>query len=284
MNNDAFYSWCKSWQAGISSSLVMGIINVTPDSFSDGGQFLTIDSALKHAEALITAGADLLDIGGESTRPFATPVLMNEELARVIPVIEAIRERFDIALSIDTYKPEVMEAAIAAGAAVINDIMALRAPGALSTAARLNVPVCLMHMHGVPGTMQKDPQYPKPIEEIVTDFFSERIEACLNAGIARHRVMIDPGFGFGKQDEHNLRLTRALHDWVVRYKLPVWFGCSRKNTLGAILQKSINDRMPGGLGLAVYAKLQGVAVIRTHDVAETRDALKMVHAVEHAMA
>ena len=282
MNSAAFLTWCESWPAAHVLPLVVGVLNVTPDSFSDGGRFVALDVALDKATALIAAGADVIDIGGESTRPGATPVGIEEELARVIPVIKGIRARHDVALSIDTYKPDVMRAAVAAGADVINDIMALSAPGALATAVELDVPVCLMHMQGNPQTMQSLPHYATSIEQSVSDFFLARVNACVAAGLARERLMLDPGFGFGKSDAHNLRLTRLLQTLVATHARPMWFGCSRKNTLGTLLNRPIEQRMSAGLALAVFAQLQGVAVIRTHDVAETRDALNIVHAVMQA--
>jgi dihydropteroate synthase len=283
VNPKAFFEWRASWSIQ-SPPLVIGVLNITADSFSDGGQYLAVDDALQHAEALIAAGADVLDIGGESSRPFATPISVDEELARVIPVIEALCARHAMALSIDTYKPQVMAAAVAAGACIINDITALQTPGALATVAGLDAAVCLMHMQGTPQTMQQAPQYERPIEQVISDFFAQRMQACLAAGVSKERVMIDPGFGFGKTDAHNLRLTRQLPELLAAHGVPLWFGCSRKATLGSILQRPVTQRLAGGLGLAVYAMLHGASIIRTHDVAETRDALNIVNAVVHAMA
>ncbi len=282
MDSSAFITWCedffKQQTQNKSLSLVMGILNVTPDSFSDGGCYLKTQDALRHAEALIAAGADVIDIGGESSRPGALPVALDEELRRVIPVIEGIRKYHSIAISIDTYKPDVMRLAVAAGATFINDIYALQAPGALEVVKQLQVPVCLMHMRGSPRNMQDAPVYEQGVVAAIQNFFAERIQACLLAGLSRNYLMLDPGFGFGKTVEDNLRLTNQLALFQM-HQLPLVFGASKKHTIGVLLNKPAAERSVGSLALATYAKLQGANIIRTHDVRATRDALQVVDAV-----
>lgn len=258
--------------------LIMGVLNVTPDSFSDGGQFLDCNHAVAHANRLIVQGVDIIDIGGESSKPGAQCVSIDEELSRVIPVIERIRAISDICISIDTYKADVMKAAVAAGANIINDIKALTGEGALSVAAMLDVPICLMHMHGEPLFMQNKPTYIRNVVDEIDSFFHERIETCSAAGIPRHRLILDPGFGFGKTVQHNLMLVNAL-SMFKQHELPVMLGVSRKSTIGAITNKAIAERLSGGLALAVFAALQGVTIIRTHDVNETKQALDLIDAV-----
>ena len=284
MNSSEFTRWFAQSERVVfppayrRRPLIMGILNVTPDSFSDGGRFLERDKALQHADDMVAQGADLLDIGGESSRPGARPVSIDQELTRVIPVIEAFRARADIALSIDTCKPEVMRAAVVAGASFINDIQALQAPGALAEVSRLKVPVCLMHMQGRPGSMQVSPSYETGVISAIQAFFAERIVACVSAGIPRQHLMLDPGFGFGKTDEQNLLLTKQLLAFQ-SHGLPLLFGASRKSTIGSFLNQNESGRLAGGLGLAVFAALQGVSMIRTHDVDVTQQALRMVDAV-----
>ncbi len=257
---------------------VMGILNVTPDSFSDGGRFLRPVSALEHARRLIGEGADILDIGGESTRPGAEPVPLEEELKRTIPLIESIRGFSDIPVSIDSSKPEVMRAAAEAGADLINDVWALRRPGALEAAADTGLPVCLMHMRGEPGNMQQNPQYDDVVSE-VRDFLLQRAEAAQQAGIPRSRILLDPGFGFGKTLEQNLQLFRAL-DRFKATGYPLLVGISRKSMIGGITGRPVEQRLAGSIAFAVLAAQAGSDVIRVHDVAETRDALAIVQAVE----
>lgn len=256
----------------------MGILNITTDSFSDGGRYLQLDDALRQVERMVREGADIIDIGGESTRPGSLPVSCTEELDRVIPLIERIRSFSDITLSIDTTKPEVMRAAIHAGATLINDVNALRAPLAIETVLQLNVPVCLMHMQGVPNVMQDNPQYDMGVMSAIDVFFSERIEACTAAGIPRHHLILDPGFGFGKTHTHNLILTQHLSSFK-SYGLPLLLGASRKSTIGSLLNRPVGERVFGSVGLAVYAALKGTNIIRTHDVSATKDAMMMVSAV-----
>ena len=258
--------------------LIMGVLNVTSDSFFDGGRFLSMDRACEHAFHLISQGADIIDIGGESTKPGAIPVPLDLELSRVIPIIEQIRNHSDICISIDTYKPETMEAAIHAGANIINDIYALRQKEALAMAAKLGVPVCLMHMQGHPHNMQQNPQYPNGVMEGLMQFFAERIHACENAGIDRKRLILDPGFGFGKSVKNNLQIIYNLVQ-LKHFNLPLLLGVSRKSTIGAVLEKDVNDRLIGSISMAVYAALNGVGILRTHDVNETSQALQMINAI-----
>ncbi len=258
----------------------MGILNVTPDSFSDGGHFIKVDAALAQAGKMLADGADIIDIGGESTRPGAQTVSVEEELVRVIPIIEALREQSDVFISVDTSKPQVMSAAVAAGADMINDVRALREPGALDAAAALNTPVCLMHMQGEPRSMQQQPHYDDVLTE-VKSFLDSRVIACEQAGIARGQLVIDPGFGFGKTLEHNLALFRRLPD-LQSLGLPVLVGVSRKSMIGAVLDIPVEERMAASVALAGLAVWLGASIIRTHDVRETRDAVKMCHAVVRA--
>jgi dihydropteroate synthase len=256
---------------------VMGILNATPDSFSDGGRWSSRDRALRHALDMIAAGADIIDVGGESTRPGSQDVAAAEELDRVVPVIEAIVAESDVPVSIDTSKPEVMEAAVSAGAAMINDVCALRAEGALETAARSGVPVCLMHMQGRPRDMQADPTYDDVVAEVGA-FLTDRAKVCEAAGIAADRIFIDPGFGFGKTLDHNLELFRGLSE-LCRLGYPVLVGISRKSMLGAITGKPVDQRLAASVAAAVLAARRGAAVVRVHDVAETVDALKIAEAL-----
>lgn len=255
----------------------MGVLNLTPDSFSDGGRYQGRDQALAQAERMAFEGADILDIGGESTRPGALPVSEAEERERVIPVIEAIRSRIDRPLSIDTCKPTVMRAAVAAGAAMINDVCALREPGALHAAAELGVPVCLMHMQGDPRTMQQDPQYRDVVAE-VADFLAQRASAAQAAGIRRENLILDPGFGFGKRIGHNLALLRDLPR-IAALGYPVLVGLSRKSLIGALLGRPVGERLHGSLALAVIAASKGARIIRAHDVGPTVEALRVAQAV-----
>lgn len=267
-------------QLDLTQPCVMGVLNVTPDSFSDGGRFTAIDTALAQARQMIAAGAAIIDIGGESTRPGAEPVDAELELARVIPVIEAIRRESDIPISIDTSKAQVMHEAVQAGADMVNDVYALRAEDAVATVAQLDVPVCLMHMLGEPRTMQSSPVYGDVIEEVKT-FLDERVAACVAAGIRREHIIVDPGFGFGKLPEHNLTLIKHL-DRLQDSGLPILAGVSRKSTIGYILNKEVENRLYGSIALATLAVWQGASIIRAHDVAATLDAIKICQAVKLA--
>jgi len=261
----------------VPAPAVMGILNVTPDSFSDGGRYDTLDVAVRHAESMAEEGAAIIDIGGESTRPGSVGVSEQEELDRVIPVIEAVRSVTSTPISIDTSKARVMREAVAAGAAMINDVCALRDDGALAAAADLAVPVCLMHMLGEPRTMQTAPRYEDVVAE-VREFLEERVRACLDAGIDERLLVLDPGFGFGKTREHNVELLANLRQLRVRGR-PILVGVSRKKTLGDLTQRPVGQRMPASVAGAVIAVLNGADIIRAHDVAATVDALKVAQAV-----
>jgi dihydropteroate synthase len=256
----------------------MGILNVTDDSFSDGGRFLSAEKAFEQACYLIEKGADLIDIGGESSRPSAMSVSLDVELSRVIPVIERLHRHTKVCISIDTYKPEVMQAAVQAGAQMINDIYALRQPGAVEMAAKLAVPVSLMHMKGTPATMQENPVYLSGIMPELQSFFTERIESCLAAGIGMNQLILDPGFGFGKLAKDNLKLVNRLSE-LQQFHLPLLLGCSRKQTIGDILNKKTDERLIGSIAVALYAALQGAGILRVHDVDETRQALAIIEAI-----
>jgi dihydropteroate synthase len=268
---------CAGRSLDLSVPRVMGVLNVTPDSFSDGGRYLAVGRAVAHARAMVAEGAAIIDIGGESSRPGAAPVAAEEELDRVIPVIEALRDAIDVPVSIDTSKPAVMRAAVVAGAGLINDITALQAPGAQETAAELAVPVCLMHMQGTPATMQAAPGYVDVVTEVCA-WLQLRAAACIEAGIARERILLDPGFGFGKTTTHNLLLLQQL-PVLVRQGYPVLVGLSRKSLIGHVLGLPVDKRMPASVALAALAVWQGALLVRSHDVAATREAIEMVHAV-----
>ena len=258
----------------------MGILNVTPDSFSDGGRFDNLNIALRQAATMADGGAAIIDIGGESTRPGAKNVSAQEELDRVIPVVEAVRSVTDVSISVDTSKAEVMRAAVAAGASMVNDVYALRGEGALQAAADLKVPVCLMHMQGEPRTMQQDPQYDDVVADVAA-FLDERVGACVDAGIPEEQLIVDPGFGFGKTHMHNVELLANLRQLRVRDR-PVLVGVSRKSTLGELTQREVHQRMPASVAAAVVAVMNGADIIRAHDVQATVDALKVVRAVRDA--
>lgn len=261
----------------VARPAVMGILNVTPDSFSDGGRYAARDAALTHAEALLRDGAAMLDVGGESTRPGAAEVAEPEELERVIPVIEALRDITDAPVSVDTSKPAVMQHAVAAGAAMINDVRALREDGALAMAASLGVPVCLMHMRGQPRTMQQMPEYDDVTAE-VSAFLAGRREACEAGGIPRSRILLDPGFGFGKDHRHNIELLRNLRQ-LTELGQPLLVGLSRKATLGAVTGRDVNERTAASIAAALIAVMHGALIVRAHDVRETVDALAVWCAV-----
>ena len=255
----------------------MGILNVTPDSFSDGGLFDGPDRALAHAREMVDEGAALIDVGGESTRPGADEVSVGDELQRVIPVIEVLADALAVPISVDTSKPEVMRAAAAAGAGLINDVNALRAPGALEAAAATGLPVCLMHMQGTPRSMQQAPSYGDVVAE-VGQFLADRIQACMEAGIGRDRIIVDPGFGFGKTLEHNLALLGRLEAFQA-LACPILIGVSRKSMFGKLLDRDVDERLPGSLAACVIALGKGASIVRAHDVAETRDAVAVFSAI-----
>ena len=267
---------CGNFHLDLSRPLVMGIINVTPDSFSDGGLHLRHDAALAHAHQLIAEGADILDIGGESTRPGAQPVSVQAELDRVLPIIEGLRGA-PIPISIDTRKHAVMRAAITAGAHMVNDIDALQDAAAMNVVAASNVGVCLMHKQGEPKTMQAQPQYQNVVDE-VNAFLRERIAVAVAAGIQRNRIVIDPGFGFGKTLEHNLTLLRELKK-LTELNVPVLAGLSRKSMLGALTGQDVAQRLPASIAAALIAVQNGASIVRAHDVRATVDALKIWNAV-----
>lgn len=247
---------------------IMGILNVTPDSFSDGAKYQQTAIALRHAEQMVADGANIIDIGGESTRPGASAVSVEEELRRVIPLIKAVKS-MGVAVSVDTSKPEVMLAAAEAGADMLNDVRALGLPGALQAAAKTGLAVCLMHMQGQPNNMQSAPQYANVLQQ-VSDFLQHKIELCVAAGIERHKLCVDPGFGFGKTLEHNLQLLNGLHQ-LKSLGLPLLVGLSRKSMLGQMTGREVGERMPGSIALALIALQQGADIIRVHDVKPTQD-------------
>ena len=264
----------------LERSRVMGILNVTPDSFSDGGRFLSAEAALEQAASMSEQGADIVDVGGESTRPGAGELPVQQELDRILPVIESITARFDVAVSVDTSKPKVMQAAVAAGAVLVNDVFALRREGAMHAAAGLNAAICLMHMQGEPRTMQVRPQYGELPGEVI-DFLGERVRSCRDAGIATNRLLVDPGFGFGKNDRHNLKILANLEQFR-DLQLPILVGLSRKHTLGNLTGKAADQRVAAGVAAAVIAVSNGANIVRTHDVGPTVDALRVVDAVQRS--
>ena len=257
---------CGRFRFSLDKPLVMGVVNVTPDSFSDGGRFEDAESALAHAHSLLEDGADILDIGGESSRPGAAPVSPEEELRRILPVVRQLR---DVPVSVDTRRPEVMRAVLDFGASMINDIEGLSAPGALDAVAKSNCAVCLMHMKGEPGTMQRDPHYDDVVAE-VKSYLDERVNAAKAAGIAADRLVVDPGFGFGKTVEHNLELLRRLKEFS---SFPVLAGLSRKSTLQKLTGRAVGERLAGSLAMALLALQGGAKILRVHDVKETRDVI-----------
>ncbi len=268
---------CPSAILELSSPQVMGILNVTPDSFSDGGKYTQLDHALNQVDQMIADGVSIIDIGGESTRPGAVDVSERDELARVIPVLTAIKQRFDVLVSIDTSKASVMSAAIAAGADIINDVRALQNDGCLAAIANSEIPVCLMHMQGLPRSMQNNPSYDDVVHDIMA-FFQQRIEACVNAGITRERILVDPGFGFGKTLEQNFHLLANMSKFR-KLGLPILVGLSRKSMIGNLLNRDVEQRLVGSVTAAIIAAQQGADIIRVHDVQATVDALKVLKAV-----
>ncbi len=268
---------CGRHTLDLDTPVVMGVLNVTPDSFSDGGRLATLQAAIDHAARMVGEGAAILDVGGESTRPGAAAVSVAEELDRVLPVIEALTGRFPVPVSVDTRNPEVMQQALTAGAAMVNDVGALTAPGALQAVAAGDAAVCLMHMQGEPRTMQQQPQYRDVVAE-VRDFLAARRAACLAAGIGASRVVVDPGFGFGKTLEHNLALLRGLPG-LVRELGPVLVGLSRKSMIGQLTGRAVGERLAGSVALAALAAAAGAKIVRAHDVGPTVDAIRIAVAL-----
>ncbi|GAB1262436.1 dihydropteroate synthase [Aurantivibrio plasticivorans] len=278
---------CADLSLDLSSPQVMGVLNTTPDSFSDGGSYyqgggLDLGLVVERAHKMVEEGATIIDVGGESTRPGAEPVSLDEELRRVVPVVEAIRKSLEVVISVDTSSPPVIKAAAAVGAGVINDVRALQRDGALQAAAETQLPVCLMHMMGEPGTMQNDPRYSDVICS-VREFLAERIAACEAAGISRSKLLVDPGFGFGKTIEHNLDMLRNLGAFA-ELDLPILVGLSRKSMLQHLLGRAVDERLAGSVALALLAAQHGASIIRAHDVAATRDVLTVLRAVEENTA
>jgi dihydropteroate synthase len=269
---------CGKFQLDLVTPRVMGIVNVTPDSFSDGGKFAATNLAIEHALKLAEEGADILDIGGESTRPNATPVSLQEELDRVIPVIEALASQVSIPLSIDTYKPAVMQAAINAGASIVNDVRALQEDGALELVAKYNVGVCLMHMQGTPQTMQDNPHYNDVVNDVKA-FLKARLRASIDAGCRASHILLDPGFGFGKTREHNITLLQNLESFASLGQ-PLLVGLSRKSVLGQVTGNDVDARLYASIAASVIAAQKGVKILRVHDVKATVEALKVVAAIQ----
>ncbi|EBW1656363.1 dihydropteroate synthase, partial [Salmonella enterica subsp. enterica serovar Typhimurium] len=263
-------------ELNLSTPQVMGILNVTPDSFSDGGTHNSLNDAVNHAAKLIADGASIIDIGGESTRPGASDVSIDEELQRVVPVVEAIRQRFDVWISVDTSKAQVMAESANVGASIINDIRSLQEPGALEAAAKTGLPVCIMHMQGDPKTMQQSPHYENVMID-VDHFLRENIQRCVDAGIEKNQIILDPGFGFGKNLAHNYQLLAHLSE-LHHFGLPILAGMSRKSMVGQLLNVPPQERVAGSVACAVIAAMQGAQIIRVHDVKETVDAMKVVQA------
>ncbi len=276
---------CGGRELDLSSPKIMGILNTTPDSFSDGGQHfegarIDLDSVLAKVDAMIAGGAEIIDVGGESTRPGAAPVSLEEEKDRVLPVVAAIKERFNVVVSVDTSSPEVMLEAAGLGAGMINDVRALQRPGALQAAASTDLPVCLMHMQGQPGSMQERPNYSDTVAEVKA-FLGERIEAAEVAGIKKNKLLIDPGYGFGKALGHNLNLLKR-QDELLELGCPILSGLSRKSMIDHLLGRSIDQRLPGSLALAMLAVQHGASIVRVHDVAETHDVLHILEVVNQS--
>jgi dihydropteroate synthase len=273
---------CAGRMLVLDRTRIMGVLNLTPDSFSDGGQWQAKSEGVKHALAMQEAGADIIDVGGESTRPGAQAVSVQQELDRVIPVIESIVPQLSIPVSIDTSKPEVMREAVAAGAGMINDVFALRLEGALQAASELDVPVCLMHMLGDPRVMQDSPEY-DDVVAVVMGFLLERAQICEGNGIASNNILLDPGFGFGKTLRQNIRLFHALPDFVA-HDYPLLVGVSRKAMIGQLTGREVTERVAGSIIAAVLAAQMGAAIVRVHDVSETHDALNVATALWQASA
>lgn len=272
---------CGARTLDLSAPVVMGVLNVTPDSFSDGGRYTSLDAALRQAEQMLADGAAIIDVGGESTRPGAAPVSEQQELDRVIPVVEALHRELDALVSVDTSTPAVIRACADAGAGIINDVRSLRRPGALEAAAGTGLPVCLMHMQGEPGTMQNDPFYEDVTAEVIA-FLEQRVDACVDAGVPRDKLLVDPGFGFAKTVQHNLRLLAELSR-LSRLELPLLVGLSRKSLFGKVLDRPVDQRLAGSLAAAVMCVERGARIVRAHDVKETVDSVRFAHAVHSSL-
>lgn len=271
---------CGERRLLLDTPVVMGVLNVTPDSFSDGGRFQGVPAALEHARRMLAEGAAIIDVGGESTRPGAVPVSVEEELQRVVPVVEAIRRELDVVISVDTSQPEVIRAVTAAGAHLVNDIRGLRLPGALEAAAASKAAICLMHMQGEPGTMQQAPVYADVVAEVRV-WLQARLDACRALGVAEDRLLVDPGFGFGKSVDHNLRLLAELPA-ATPLRVPVLVGLSRKSTIGVVTGRPVDQRLAGSVAAAALAVRAGAHIVRAHDVAATVDAVRFAAAVRAA--
>ncbi len=272
---------CADRELDLTRPCVMGVLNVTPDSFSDGGRFNTLDSALRHTAAMVAAGVDIVDVGGESTRPGSVRISAEEELDRVVPVVEGISQRFDVVISVDTSTPEVMRQSAAAGAGILNDVRGLRREGALKAVAETGLPVCVMHMQGEPEDMQDNPTYKTSVVDEICSYLLDRVEACKAAGIAHENIILDPGFGFGKTLEHNLSILKYLEKFL-QLNFPLLVGVSRKSMIGKVLDRPVDERLYASLGLAAMAVTKGAHIIRVHDVPETRDVVDMLSAVMNA--
>jgi len=272
---------CGARTLDLSAPVVMGVLNVTPDSFSDGGRYTSLDAARRQAEQMLADGAAIIDVGGESTRPGAAPVSEQQELDRVIPVVEALNQELDALVSVDTSTPAVIRACADAGAGIINDVRSLRRPGALEAAAGTGLAVCLMHMQGEPGTMQNDPFYEDVTAEVIA-FLEQRVGACVDAGIPRDKLLVDPGFGFAKTVQHNLRLLAEL-SCLARLELPLLVGLSRKSLFGKVLDRPVDQRLAGSLAAAVMSVERGARIVRAHDVKETVDGVRFAHAVHSSL-
>ncbi|WP_244183084.1 dihydropteroate synthase [Vreelandella songnenensis] len=269
---------CGRHRLDLSFPRVMGILNVTPDSFSDGGRHIAPEDALRHAEQMLAEGAAIIDVGGESTRPGAAPLSEQQELDRVAPVVEALVRELDALVSVDTSSPLVMREASALGAGMLNDVRALEREGALMAAIGSGLPVCLMHRQGEPQDMQQSPAYDQPVEQAVTEYLAQRVAECEAAGLERSRMLLDPGFGFGKTVEHNLRLLKYMRA-LEALKLPLLVGMSRKSMIGKVLGRPVEERLAGGLALSAMAVERGARILRVHDVGPTVDAVNMAWAV-----
>jgi dihydropteroate synthase len=269
LNNHAF---------DLKRPLLMGILNITPDSFSDGGKYLTLNEALKRAHEMIEEGVDIIDIGGESTRPGSEPVSLDEELKRITPIIEALKKDSDIAISVDTYKPQVMKEVIDMDVAMINDVYALRQPGAIDVVKTSKVGICLMHMQGTPQTMQINPQYINVVSE-VKSFLEARANDLVNEGMDKSRIILDPGFGFGKTFEHNIELLQHLESFK-SLKLPLLVGLSRKSFIRKILNGEHDDHLSGSIAAAIFSVIKGAKILRVHDIKETKSALNIINVAQ----